>query len=54
MEVLSLLSDAERRVFSFMVGELKYEFPDFVDFQSPGENFTRAELDYKRKALSRL
>ena len=49
-----MLSDAERRVFSFMMGELKYEFPDFVDFQSPGEKFTQEELDYKRKALSRF
>ena len=49
-----LLSEPEKRVFSFIIGELKYEFPDFVDFQSPGETFTREELDYKRKALARF
>ena len=49
-----MLSDAERRVFSFMMGELKYEFPNFQDFQFPGDKFTQEELNYKRKALARF
>ncbi|MBN1333391.1 MAG: hypothetical protein JW971_06480 [Synergistales bacterium] len=49
-----MLDEAEKRVFSFMLGELKHEFPDFVDFQSPGDKFTQEELQYKRKALFRF
>ena len=49
-----MLNEPEKRVLRFMLGELKYEFPDFVDFQSPGEKFTLEELDYKRKALARF
>jgi len=49
-----LLDEAQKKVFSVMLEELQQEFPDFVDFQTPGEKFNREELQYKRKALFRF